>query len=103
MVTHANVDDWFTFHPVADDDQRSAYEEIRASGRSFAHQILDAVPPGTERDEAIARLREVVMWSNAGIACYPRKLPPDAPYAKGYAGMSGVQIGDGGQQSNTFR
>lgn len=69
MITQHEIENWFTFHPPKDDAQRESYELIRANGKAFARLILDLVPAGPEQDEAINRLREVVMWANAGVAC----------------------------------
>lgn len=71
----ADVDRWFTFHPVKPEphpergSQAGRYEEIREQGRQMARYLLHAVPPGPERKKAIRHLRAAVMWANAGIAC----------------------------------
>src|SRR5882724_6967501 len=67
--TTRDIENWFTFHPVADNKQRHAYELIRSMGRSFASQIVASVPDGPEKEEAIKHLRSAVMWANAGVAC----------------------------------
>jgi hypothetical protein len=69
MATTAdNLDNWFTHHaPRSDQIQR--YEEIRATGKAFAQLICASTPDGSERDKSIDKLREAVMWANAGIAC----------------------------------
>lgn len=37
------------------------------TGCKDLHAILEALPPGRERDEAIKKLEEVSMWANKGI------------------------------------
>lgn len=71
MSTNRNdeIDNWFTHHPPTEDDTVRKYEHIRSHGRELAVCIDSLVPDGTEKDEAIKRIREAVMWANAGIAC----------------------------------
>lgn len=58
----------FTYHPPKD-DQPERYESIRAQALQLARCIDDYVPDCEERDLAIQKVREAVMWANAGIAC----------------------------------
>jgi len=60
---------WFTHHPPRNGRQVAAYQEIRNAGREMAEAVIDECPPGQERDLAIEKIREAVMWANAGIAC----------------------------------
>lgn len=69
MATQDDIENWFTFHPVASDQQRASYQEIRDYGKEFARVVSFDVPKGTELDEAIKHIRAAVMWANAGIAC----------------------------------
>jgi hypothetical protein len=62
------IDNWFTYHPPTA-DQVAIYENLRNHARELAHLIAIQVPAGLERDQAMAHLRDAVMWSNAGIAC----------------------------------
>lgn len=63
------LDNWFTHHPPQGDDARR-YQEIRAAGRDLARLILGNCPVSPERDEALTKIREAVMWGNASIACH---------------------------------
>jgi hypothetical protein len=58
----------FRYHPPKD-DQPKRYETIRSLGHGFAEAIENLCPPSAERDEAIKKIREAVMWANASIAC----------------------------------
>lgn len=68
-VTLNDIDNWFTYHPPRNQIELSDYEEIRYAGKEFALFIFEHTPPGKERNIAINKLREVVMWANAAIAC----------------------------------
>jgi hypothetical protein len=63
------LDNWFTYHPPKG-DQSFRYAGVRAGGRHLADVISDLTPPGSpEREQALAKVREAVMWANAAIAC----------------------------------
>ena len=57
----------FTYHPPHG-DQTERYEKLRLLGKQFAITILRNTPATLERDEAIKKLSEAVMWANAAIA-----------------------------------
>lgn len=65
-----DLDNLFTHHPPVG-GQVADYQEIRAAGKAFAAVICERVPPGEDRDSAIRRVRDAVMWANAGVACSP--------------------------------
>ena len=66
-VSHANVDDVFSYH-TPEGDQPSRYEVIRFSARDFARVLLDNTPPCADQQAALRLLREAVMTANAAIA-----------------------------------
>jgi hypothetical protein len=68
MMQVSEIDNAFTHHPPVG-DQVDRYQALREAGKNLAYQIAATVPAGHERDLALDRLREVVMWANAGIAC----------------------------------
>lgn len=59
---------WFTYHPP-NGDQVERYREIRTQGQVFAICLEEAVPDCPERKIAMQRIREAVMWADAGIKC----------------------------------
>jgi hypothetical protein len=67
-MTPHEIENMFTYHPPKG-DQAQRYEKIRYHGKTFAQVIDEEVPDGPEKDTAVLRLREAVMWSNAAIAC----------------------------------
>jgi hypothetical protein len=69
VISRHDLQNWFSYHPPADDKTRQAYEEIRAMGYQFGVLLTLLVPPGPDQSAAIRKLREVVMTANAGIAC----------------------------------
>jgi hypothetical protein len=59
---------WFTHHaPI--EGQVERYTEIRDTGLGFATRLVELCPESPERSTALRKLREVVMWANASIAC----------------------------------
>lgn len=67
-TSESDLDNWFTYHPPQP-GQPETYQHLRAAGQAFAATILDLVPPGEERRQALRDVRSAVMWSNAAIAC----------------------------------
>ena len=65
----AALENWFTHHPPKSPAEVTVYQEIRNGGRELAELIADECPSGRERDIAIEKVREAVMWANASIAC----------------------------------
>ncbi len=57
----------FTYHPPKP-GQAERYERIRDGGRKFAELVVDLCPDSSEREIAIRRIEEAVMWSNAAIS-----------------------------------
>jgi hypothetical protein len=58
----------FRYHkPKA--DQIDRYHNIRLAGRRLAETIAHCCPVSAEQTIALQRIREVVMWANASIAC----------------------------------
>jgi len=77
-----DLDNLFTYHPPHG-DQVARYAELRAAGRAFATVLAATVPSGPERSTALSRIREAVMWGNAGIACNERPTVPE-PFTTTY-------------------
>jgi hypothetical protein len=63
----AAISSQFTHHPPFG-DQAERYVTIREWGRETALAIIKMCPSSRERDTAIERLREAIMWANASIA-----------------------------------
>lgn len=63
------LDNWFTHHPPKSPADVTVYQEIRNAGRELADVIADECPASEERDTALVKVREAVMWANASIAC----------------------------------
>ena len=57
----------FTYHPPHG-DQPERYEKLRLLGKQLAFSICRHAPATVERDEAIKKLSESIMWANAAIA-----------------------------------
>jgi len=68
-VTQAKIEHWFTYHPPKG-TQVDDYGEIRKAGKEFARLIVATLPSESpEVHVAVEKIRESVMWANAGIAC----------------------------------
>lgn len=68
MTNNEQIANAFTYHkPFGNQPQR--YESIRRTGLEMAAIIVLMCPTSIERANAIACLREAVMWANAAIAC----------------------------------
>jgi hypothetical protein len=57
----------FTHYPSKNDQPRR-YGEVRHRAHSLAEYIVLNVPDSREKDLALVKLEEAVMWANAGIA-----------------------------------
>lgn len=68
MTTEDTLDEHYTYHAPASDDVHR-HQKVRTVGRYLAGTILANAPCSDERDNALDRVREAVMWANAAIAC----------------------------------
>lgn len=69
MITQAQLDNWFTYHPPESDEQLEAYDRIRAAGKHLASTILKYTPPSADQSAAVRLVRSAVWTSNASVAC----------------------------------
>lgn len=67
MYDERYIQNWFSYHTPTK-DQTTIYETIRAHAREFAHIINNLVPAGQDKQNALERLRDAVMWANAAVA-----------------------------------
>jgi hypothetical protein len=58
----------FEYHPPKGNDQIMIYAQIREAGRKFALLLVQKTPSSTEREIALQKIEEAVMWGNAGVA-----------------------------------
>ena len=61
------LEEAFTYHKP-NEEQVKAIEAIRAKSKELAQLIVDVVPEGAEKMQAITYLRQAGMFANAGIA-----------------------------------
>lgn len=59
--------DRFTYHKP-NEVQTQKYESIRGRGYNLANAIVELCPEGNDRDTALRKVQEAVMWANASIA-----------------------------------
>lgn len=62
-----DLENSFTYHPPQE-GQPERYQEMRDAGRDLAEMIVGECPNSRERDIAIGKVEEAVMWANAAIA-----------------------------------
>lgn len=64
---YVDIEARFSRHTLSEDDvDYSNY--IRDSAKNLAHYVSQIFPDGPEKDKAIDKLDEFVMWANAGLA-----------------------------------
>ena len=80
MADIMDVIGWLTYYKPHG-NQLTRYESVREDARELAVTIGSLCPDSDERDEAFKKLREVVFWANASIACNEGSGdPPDVIY-----------------------
>ena len=67
MKTNIDIDKIFTYHSP-NQEQKAFYENFRKAAKALAIMIDSFVPDCTEKNLAIEKLQECVMWGNAGVA-----------------------------------
>jgi hypothetical protein len=67
------VEDVFTYH-MPNLSQIERYESLRAGAKVLAQRILRFSAASLERQKALDRLREAIMWANASIALEPKPI-----------------------------
>ena len=63
----AIINELFSYHPPTH-EQTERFKAIRDKAWSLALSIVTYCPDNPERDTAITKLRETVMWANSAIA-----------------------------------
>lgn len=69
MITQAELDNWFTYHPPVSPEQAATYVALREAAKTFAEAVVRYTPPSADQTEAVRKVREAVMTANAAIAC----------------------------------
>lgn len=62
------IDNEFTYH-APKNNQAERYTSIREKCKELAKYIVAHTPISREQSLALTKLREVMMWTNASIAC----------------------------------
>lgn len=60
----------FTYHAPTPESVPK-FLHVRANGQAMASVVMQHCPPCPERDEALRKIEEAIMWANAGIARPP--------------------------------
>lgn len=64
------IEDGFKYHKP-NEEQIKAIDAVRTKSKELAKLIVDVVPEGAEKIQAITYLRQAGMFANAGIAINP--------------------------------
>lgn len=65
------VDTSFTYY-APKGNQAERYSRLRNEARALAQRLITLCPACDERDTALTKLRECIMWANAAIAVSER-------------------------------
>lgn len=65
MHTEAQIEHAFTYHPPKNPND---FNFLRDSAKEFAIIVHRMLPDCEERERALDRIQEAVMWANAGLA-----------------------------------
>jgi hypothetical protein len=65
--TKSRIDNKFTYHPPKP-EQIEMYTELREAGKQMALLIDKLCPMSSEREMAMLKIDETIMWANASIA-----------------------------------
>lgn len=66
-VTEAELETRFTYH-APHGDQTTRYEQLRATAKALAADLVALTPESREQSLALTALEESVFWANAAIA-----------------------------------
>jgi len=67
FVEVPSIETVYTYHSPKP-GQPEIYEMLRSQAKELAYNILYNCPDSCERDIALLKLQEVIMWANAAIA-----------------------------------
>ena len=70
MIDQDDINNRFMYHPPSD-TRAAKHVMIREHGKALVELINEEVPDGREKENAIMRIEEAVMWANAGLARSP--------------------------------
>lgn len=61
------IDNIYTYH-APNKEKVDIYTSLRQEAKRLANKINKSCPESREKDQALLKLEEVVMWANASIA-----------------------------------
>lgn len=74
---HSHVDTTFDKRPALRDEMKiPKVDKLRALLKQAGHGIVDVVPDGTEKNQAIIALRQALFWIEAGTEIHQEKGIP---------------------------
>lgn len=68
MLSEADLDRRFNFHPADTGDKQYAHTQVRTGCKALAKFLNTEVPDGREKSIVFTKLEEVMYWANAGVA-----------------------------------
>jgi hypothetical protein len=69
MLTDQDIADLFGYHPPIDEAAAQRHQEVRTGCAQLAGHLCEVCPSSYELSLAIDKLREVMYWANASVAC----------------------------------
>lgn len=73
-MDYFDIENMFMHHPPIDPNTAQGHEIVRNKAKEYALWIVDQINPCEEREEAIKKLREAMMWANSAIAIHGKRL-----------------------------
>lgn len=67
MAKSSDLDNVYKYHPPRD-GQAKRYEIVIGAGKGLAEVVIAFCPESREREAALQKIEEAVMWANAAIA-----------------------------------
>lgn len=71
-VPDSQLDRWFAYHPPSSPEVVAAHETVRAECRRLAQVFNDLLPEGPDKETALRKVREAMVWANTCIAVQQR-------------------------------
>lgn len=65
---HADIDKALDARPPLRDEMKKVkFDKLRALIKQVGHGVVDVVPDGVEKDQALIALRQALLWVEAGV------------------------------------
>lgn len=69
FTSDGQLENWFSFHPPANEDARLAHVLVRARCLNMAREFQNLLPEGPDKTVVFRKIQGVMWAANACIAC----------------------------------